>query len=216
MSQPLTHDGRVLGLTGGIGSGKTAVAAIFGELGVPVIDVDRIAHALTAPGGAAIKDIRKVFGEALIDADGALDRAAMRSLVFSDAQAKRKLEAILHPMIGAESQRRCHAALASAPYAVLEVPLLIESGTYRNRAARIAVVDCREETQIERVMRRSSLGREEIQRIMAAQASRAERLAVADDVIDNDGPPERLRPQVEELHRKYLGMLAAKKSLAGG
>ncbi|SMB22728.1 dephospho-CoA kinase [Sterolibacterium denitrificans] len=216
MSQPITHDGRVLGLTGGIGSGKSAVAAIFGELGVPVIDVDRIAHELTAPGGAAIGDIRKIFGEALIGADGALDRAAMRRLVFGDVQAKHKLEAILHPLIGIESQRRCRAALASAPYAVLEVPLLIESGTYRNRVARIAVVDCREETQIERVISRSGLGREDVQRIMAAQAGRAERLAVADDVIDNEGPPAHLRPQIEALHRKYLDMLAAKKSLAGG
>jgi dephospho-CoA kinase len=211
-----THDGRVLGLTGGIGSGKSAVAALFTELGVPVIDVDLIAHELTAPGGAAIKDIRKTFGDTVIGADGALDRTAMRNRVFTDPQAKRQLEAILHPMIGVESQRRCHAALAAAPYAILEVPLLIESGTYRNRAARIAVVDCREETQIARVMQRSGLSREEVQRIMAAQVSRAERLVVADDVIDNDGPLDGLRAQIEALHVKYLAMLAAKKSLAGG
>ncbi|MBV2235423.1 MAG: dephospho-CoA kinase [Sterolibacterium sp.] len=216
MTQAVIHVGRVLGLTGGIGSGKSAVAALFGELGVPVIDVDRIAHELTAPGGAAMADIRQTFGERLVTAEGALDRAAMRNLVFSDPQAKHRLETILHPLIGAESQRRCHAAQAEAPYVVLEVPLLIESGTYRNRAARIAVVDCCEETQIERVMQRSGLSREDVQRIMAAQASRAERLAVADDVIDNDGPQAQLRPQVEALHHRYLAMLKAKKTLAGG
>ncbi len=212
-----TYDGRVLGLTGGIGSGKSAAAAVFVELGVPVINVDAIAHELTAPGGAAIAPIRKTFGDAAIAADGSLDRAAMRNLVFSDDSAKKRLEAILHPMIGSESQRRCRSALTSgAPYVVMEVPLLIESGTYRNRAARIAVVDCSEETQIARVMKRSGLSREEVQRIMTTQASRAERREAADDVIDNNGDLARLREQVGKLHEKYLAMLEAKKSLAGG
>lgn len=217
MNHSTTYDGRVLGLTGGIGSGKSAAAAIFKGLGVPVINVDLIAHELTAPGGAAIAAIRKTFGDGVIAADGSLDRAGMRNLVFSDDNAKKRLEAILHPMIGVESQRRCRAALASgAPYAIMEVPLLIESGTYRNRAARIAVVDCGEETQIARVMQRSGLAREDVRRIMATQASREDRRTVADDIIDNDGDLAGLRTQVEALHRKYLDMLDAKKSLARG
>ena len=216
---------RILGLTGGIGSGKSAAAAIFGELGAAVIDVDVIAHKLTAPAGQAIAAIRAAFGDAVITAEGALDRAAMRRLVFTDADAKSRLEAILHPMIGSESRRRCEAALTSGPdssspvpfpYVVLVVPLLIESGSYRNRAARIAVVDCSEETQISRVMSRSGLTREDVGRIMAAQASRSQRLAAANDVIDNDGDLAGLRAQVESLHRRYLSALAAKKSLAGG
>jgi dephospho-CoA kinase len=212
MSKPWT-----LGLTGGIGSGKSAVAALFRELGIPVIDVDAIAHELTAPGGLAMEAIRKDFGDAMLTSEGALDRAAMRQLAFSDETAKRRLEAILHPMIGSESQRRCRVALdSSAPYAIMEIPLLIESGTYRHRVARIAVVDCGEETQIRRVMQRSQLSRADVQRIMAAQAQRAERCAVADDLIDNEGGLGQLRLQVEALHQKYLHLLEAKKSLAGG
>jgi dephospho-CoA kinase len=215
--KPDTNIGRVLGLTGGIGSGKSAAAAFFGEFGATVVDVDAIAHELCAPGGAAIEALRKRFGDDYIDAHGALDRAAMRQRVFTDATAKMHLEAILHPMIGLESQRRCTAALAAdAPYVVLMVPLLIESGTYRNRAARIAVVDCSEETQIARVMSRSGLSREEVERIMATQARRTERQAAADDLIDNEGTLTALRRQVEALHQKYLAQLATKKSLTGG
>lgn len=217
MTLPTSHDGRVLGLTGGIGSGKSAAAALFGELGAQVIDVDHIAHELSAPGGAAIPFIQKDFGAALLTPEGALDRQAMRQLVFSEPTAKKKLEAILHPMISSESQRRCHAALdAGAPYVVLVVPLLIESGTYRNRAARICVVDCPEEAQITRVMARSGLAREEVQRIMAAQVRREVRLAAADDVIDNSAGLAQLAPQVAALHQRYLSLLASKKTLAGG
>ncbi len=217
MNHPTTHDGRVLSLTGGIGSGKSAAAAVFAELGVPVINVDLIAHGLTSPTGAAIDAIRKTFGDGMIAADGSLNRVAMRDLVFRDEDAKKDLEAILHPMIGVESQRRCRTTLASGePYVIMEIPLLIESGIYRNRAARIAVVDCSEETQISRVMQRSKLTREDVLRIMAAQASRAERLAVADDIIANDGDLSQLREQVKILHSRYLAMLEAKKSLVGG
>lgn len=220
MTNTTTHEGRILGLTGGIGSGKSAVAALFAELGVPVINVDLIAHELTVPGGAAIEAIRRQFGDALITAEGALDRAAMRQQVFSNAQAKRQLEEILHPLIGAESQRRCQQALAqpqSQPgYVILEIPLLIESGNHRQRVARVAVVDCHEETQIARVMQRSGLTREDVQRIMAAQVSRSTRLAAADDIIDNEGTLAALRPQVETLHKQYLAMLASKKTLVGG
>lgn len=215
MSMPGSFPGFVVGLTGGIGSGKSAAAAIFAELGAAVVDTDAIAHELTASGGAAMAAIRSAFGAGVITPDGALDRAAMRRLVFADAAAKSRLEAILHPLIRAESQLRCEAETAhGAPYVVLVVPLLVESGTYRNRVTRVLVVDCAEATQVARVMARNGLQREEVQRIMAAQATRAERLKVADDTIDNDGEIALLRPQIEALHRNYSGM-AAKKPLAG-
>lgn len=196
----------IVGLTGGIGSGKSAAATLFEELGAAVVDTDAIAHALTAPGGAAIAAIRAAFGDEVIDARGALDRAVMRRKVFADAQAKARLEAILHPMIRAEADRRC--AAASAPYVVLVVPLLVESGGYRSRVQRIAVVDCPEAVQVARVMSRSGLSAAEARAIMAAQAGREQRLAAADDVIDNGGALSALRPQVEALHRRYLEMAA--------
>jgi dephospho-CoA kinase len=194
----------VVGLTGGIGSGKSAAAEIFRTLGAAVVDTDLIAHELTAPGGAAMRAIRAEFGDGMAAADGGLDRAAMRALVFSDAAARARLEAILHPAIRAESERRC--AAAAEPYALLVVPLLVESGDYRRRVARVAVVDCAEETQVARVMARSGLGRDEAMRIMAAQSSRAARLAAADDVISNDGDLADLRRQVEALHLRYLNL----------
>jgi dephospho-CoA kinase len=196
----------LVGLTGGIGSGKSAVADLFAARGVLVIDTDAIAHELTAPGGAAMPAIRAEFGEAAAGADGALDRAAMRAIVFADPSARRRLEAILHPLIRAESERRLAAKPASSPYAILMVPLLIEAGDYRKRVNRIAVVDCAEATQIDRVRRRNGLARSEIERILAAQATRAERLAAADDVIDNDGELAALPPQVERLHVSYLAL----------
>ena len=197
----------VIGLTGGIGSGKSAAAEMFRELGTGFVDADAIAHELTALGGTAIAAIRSEFGDQAVAADGALDRAAMRRLVFADGAAKRRLEAILHPLIRAETQRRCAAALAAgAPYVVLVVPLLIESGDYLKRVSRVAVVDCAEETQVARVMARSGLARAEVERIMAAQVARTERLAAADDVIDNDGDMESLRLQVEALHHRYLDL----------
>lgn len=196
----------LVGLTGGIGSGKSAAADIFGELGAAVVDTDAIAHELTAPGGAAIDPIRAAFGAEVIAETGALDRAAMRRRVFADAQAKARLEGILHPMIRAEADRR--SAASSAPYVVLVVPLLVESGSYRSRVQRVAVVDCPEDIQVARVMSRSGLSADEARAIMAAQASRAQRLAVADDIIDNGGALAALRPQVEALHRQYLEMAA--------
>lgn len=196
----------IVGLTGGIGSGKSAAATLFEQLGAAVVDTDAIAHELTAPGGAAIAPIRAAFGDEVIDARGALDRAAMRRKVFADAQAKARLEAIIHPMIRAEADRRC--AAAAAPYVVLVVPLLVESGGYRSRVQRIAVVDCPEEVQVVRVMSRSGLSAEEARAIMAAQVGRDQRLAAADDIIDNGGDLSALRPQVEALHRRYLEMAA--------
>jgi dephospho-CoA kinase len=164
----------VVGLTGGIGSGKSAVGDLFAARGIAVIDTDAIAHQLTAPGGAAMPAIRAEFGDAAATAEGALDRAAMRNIVFADPSARKRLEAILHPLIRIESERRL--ASADSPYAILMVPLLVESGDYRKRVDRVAVVDCREETQIARVMRRNGLARPEVERILAAQASRAQRL----------------------------------------
>ena len=192
----------IVGLTGGIGSGKSAAADIFAELGAAVVDADAVAHELTAPGGAAIESIRAAFGDEMIGANGALDRAAMRKRVFADAEAKVRLEAILHPMIRAEVDRRIGEA--RAPYVVLVVPLLVESGSYRQRVQRVAVVDCPEETQVARVMARSGLSTQEARAIMAAQVSRAERLAAAADVIDNGGDLAGLRAQVEALHRRYV------------
>jgi dephospho-CoA kinase len=194
----------VVGLTGGIGSGKSAVAHLFEQRGITVVDTDAIAHALTAPGGAAMAAIRAEFGDAVANADGALDRAAMRAVVFADPAARKRLESILHPLIRAESERQLLAQPAGAPYAILMVPLLIESGDYRKRVQRIAVVDCAESTQIARVMSRNGLARSEIERILAAQATRAERLAAADDVIDNDGALDDLPAQIERLHDCYL------------
>lgn len=196
-----------VGLTGGVGSGKSTVADLFSALGVPVIDTDDIARRLTAPGGEALADIRETFGGGLIQADGGLDRAAMRRLVFADAAARRRLEAILHPRIRAAVLR----ALAGleAPYAMVVVPLLVETGAYGDVIDRVLVVDCPEPLQIERVMARSGLTRDEVAAILAAQASRAQRLAAADDVIDNRGSPEALRAVVAALHARYLSLAAA-------
>ena len=192
----------VVGLTGGIGSGKSAAADLLAARGALVVDTDQIAHQLTAPGGAAMEPIREAFGNGVVAADGALNRPAMRALAFEDPDARKRLEAILHPMIRAESERQCRAA--TTPYVVLVVPLLIESGTYRERVRRLCVVDCPEDVQVLRVMQRSGLEERQVRAIMAAQASRAERLAAADDVIDNSGGHEELATQVERLHGAYL------------
>ena len=192
----------IVGLTGGIGSGKSAATAHFAALGASVVDTDLIAHALTAPGGAAIEAIRRTFGADMLTPDGSLDRAAMRALAFQRPAARRQLEAILHPMIRDESAQQCREA--SGPYVVLAVPLLIEWGTYRERCNRICVVDCPEDLQVARVRQRNSLPEEQVRSIMAAQASRAQRLAVADDVIDNSGTLAELEAQVERLHAAYL------------
>lgn len=205
----------IVGLTGGIGGGKSAAAAFFAELGAAVVDTDVIAHELTAEGGAAMEAIRGAFGASVIAADGSLDRTSMRRLVFNDAAAKGRLESILHPLIRAASRLRCDEALAQgAPYAVLVVPLLVESGGYRERVSRVVVVDCAESSQIQRVMARSGLSREEVQRIMAAQATRTERLAAADDILNNDTDISALRAQIADLHWKYL-ILAEKSPPAG-
>ena len=191
----------VIGLTGGIGSGKSAAAAEFEKLGAAVVDTDVIAHELTGKGGAALAGIERVFGKDFLSA-GALDRKRMRDHVFADPAAKRALEELLHPMIREESARRI--AAARAPYVVHVVPLLVESPDYRRRVDRVLVVDAPEETRVARVRERSRLPEEAVRAIMRTQASRAERLAAADDVIDNGGSRDALRNQVAALHQKYL------------
>jgi dephospho-CoA kinase len=194
----------VVGLTGGIGSGKSAAADLFAARGAAIVDTDLIAHQLTAPGGAAMAAIRAAFGDGVVTAQGALDRAAMRGRVFADAGERARLEAILHPLIRTESERLSREAEAGgAPYVMLVVPLLVESGDYRQRVQRVAVVDCPEETQIARAMARSGLSREAVAGILAAQATRAARRAVADDLIDNSGDLDNLRRQVEILDAYY-------------
>ena len=195
-----------VGLTGGIGSGKTTVAELFAELGAGVVDTDEIAHALTGPGQAAVGEIARRFGPQYVTADGTMDRTRMRKLAFEDASAKKDLESILHPLIRREAERRL--ANSTAPYAVLVVPLLFESGAYQTMVRRVLVVDSDQETRIERVRRRNNLSREEILAIMAAQVGQAERVRRADDVIRNDGDLAALEAQVATLHRKYLDLAA--------
>ena len=191
-----------VGLTGGIGSGKSAAAQVFEELGIMVIDTDAVAHALTGPGGAAIEPIRAAFGAAYLTPEGALERARMRELVFANASKKRLLESILHPLIRARTSELVQAA--RSPYVILMVPLLVESGDYRRRCQRVLVVDCPEELQVERVMARSGLAAGQVRAIMANQIAREARLAAADDVVDNSQDLAQLRRQVEALHASYL------------
>jgi len=197
----------LIGLTGGIGSGKTTVSNLFAQLGAGIVDTDLIAHQITAPGGKAIPLIRDHFGAEFIDNSGALDRARMRSLVFQNPEAKKALEEITHPLIRQETLRQAdQLADAGAPYLLLVVPLLIESGARIDQIDYLVVVDCPEETQIQRVMHRSNLSRTEVEAILKAQASRQERLALANTVIDNQGKLSELKSAVQELHQKILGI----------
>ena len=191
-----------VGLTGGIGSGKSTVAECFAVHGVPVIDTDVIARELTAQDGTVLEAIRAAFGPGVIQADGSLDRAALRRRVFSDDAARRQLESILHPRIRTVVAQRL--ATLAAPYALVVIPLLVETGGYRDVLNRVLVVDCPEEIQIARVMARSGLARHEVEAILAAQAGRAARLAVADDVILNTATPAVLQTEVAALHQRYL------------
>jgi dephospho-CoA kinase len=199
-----------VGLTGGIGSGKSTVAAHFVRLGADLIDTDAIARELTAPGGAALPALCANFGTDILSADGALDRAAMRQRVFTDTDARRRLEAILHPRIRETALARAQASQAA--YVLFDVPLLTESVDWQSRCDRILVVDCPPERQIRRVMARSGLTQTEVERILASQASRTERLAIADDVIDNSGDLARLEAQIPPLHRHYLHAALARQA----
>lgn len=191
-----------IGLTGGIGCGKTTVADMFAARGAAVVDTDQIAHSLTAPHGAAMPALLAEFGAGFATPEGALDRARMRALVFSDPGARTRLEAILHPRI--REATAAAALLATGPYTIFVVPLLIESGTWKERVARILAIDCAEETQVARVMARNGLPEAQVRAIMGAQVSRARRLREADDVILNDDGLAALEPQVERLHAFYL------------
>jgi dephospho-CoA kinase len=187
-----------IGLTGGIGSGKSTVAAMLVACGAVLVDTDAIAHSLTAPGGAALPALVREFGADIVDAVGAMDRARMRALAFGDVSARRRLESILHPMIGDEAQRQ--AALAGSRPVLFDVPLLSAASPWRQRVQRLLVVDCREQTQVQRVMQRSGWSAEQVQRVMAQQVPRAARRAIADAVIFNDGLAlDALQQQVQAL-----------------
>jgi dephospho-CoA kinase len=195
----------VVGLTGGIGSGKSTVADLFAARGVPLVDTDVIAHRITAPHGIAMPRIAAEFGNEFVTADGSLDRARMRTLVFGDERACKRLESITHPLIRAETEREEREA--RGPYVIVVVPLLVESGSWKNRVNRVLTVDCSVDTQIARVMTRNGFSRDEVLAIIARQATREARLAAADDVIDNDNAPlEALEAQVDAQHRAYLSL----------
>jgi dephospho-CoA kinase len=195
----------VVGLTGGIGSGKSTVADLFAAHGVPLVDTDVIAHRITAPGGIAMAQIAAEFGAAFVAPDGSLDRARMRALVFSDESARKRLEGITHPLIRAETEREQREA--QGPYVIVVVPLLVESGSWKNRVNRVLTVDCSVETQISRVISRNSFSREQVLAIIARQATREARLAAADDVIDNDNASlDMLKAQVDAQHSMYLSL----------
>jgi dephospho-CoA kinase len=197
-----------VGLTGGIGSGKSTVADLFAARGVPVIDTDLIAHRITAPGGVAMPKIASEFGASFVAQDGSLDRTRMRTLIFSDDTARGRLEAITHPLIRAETERE--RSEARGPYLMVVVPLLVESGSWKTRVNRVLVVDCAVETQIARVMRRNAFTREQVLAIIARQATRDQRLAAADDVIVNEhAAVEALEKEVEALQRQYLVLAQA-------
>lgn len=193
-----------IGLTGGIGSGKSFVADMFAARGASIIDTDVLAHQLTAPHGKAIPEIEGQFGSEFLTPDGAMDRSRMRTHVFANPAAKKKLEAILHPLIreGAEDA----AEHASGTYPIFVVPLLVESGIWKERVSRVLVVDCAEEVQIARVMQRNCFSEQQVQAVMATQATRQARLAAADDIISNDADLAALEPQVDRLHALYLSL----------
>jgi dephospho-CoA kinase len=198
----------VVGLTGGIGSGKSTVAELFVDQGAGLVDTDAIARELTVADGAAMPALTAEFGPTILAADGALNREAMRQLAFADPSARSRLENILHPLIRRISTERCRAA--TQPYVILAVPLLVESGNYRGRCDRVVVVDCPESLQLERVMARNGLSAAEVKAIMAAQATRQQRLAVANDVVVNDAGRTKLFEQVRKYHSNYLALSAEK------
>jgi dephospho-CoA kinase len=200
----------LVGLTGGIGSGKSEVAAAFAARGADVLDADEIAHAVSRRGEAGHRAVVETLGGAFVGPDGELDRAALRRRAFDDPVFRRNLEQLLHPLIAA----RLEDAIKDlrAPYGVLVVPLLLERGGIRKHVARVLVVDCPEQEQVRRVQLRSGLSADEVRRIMATQLTRNERLAQADDVIDNAGPREALLPQVDRLDQRYRELAAIARS----
>ena len=192
-----------IGLTGGIASGKSTVADMFAELGVELVDTDVIAREVVAPGQPALDEIRRAFGDDVIGKNGQLDRRRLRAVVFSDDDRRRELEAILHPRIRDEATRQ--SALARSPYHLVVVPLMVES-PMRHEMNRVLVVDCTEDTQLKRLLERDMESEEQARRMLAAQASREDRLSIADDVIRNDGDLNETRSQVADLHAFYLSL----------
>ncbi len=192
----------VVGLTGGIGCGKSIASAFFSDLGIDVIDTDEISRQLTQPKGAAIAVIQDTFGDVFITGDGALDRSRMRDLIFSDDSFRLKLEKILHPLILNETARRITAA--QSPYSIVVVPLLLETQDYNDMVQRILVVDCDEQVQIERTIARSQLSEQQVKAIMATQVPRPARQQNADDIIANNQDIGNLKKQVTALHHKYM------------
>lgn len=190
-----------IGLTGGIGCGKSSVCELFAELGAPIIDSDQIAHELVEPGNEALEHIVHQFGSEMLQADGSLHRSRMRELVFQDENKRQQLEVLLHPLIRQEMQRQLDAL--DTPYAILAIPLLLEKG-WQQQLDRVVVVDCSESQQLERTQQRDGSSSETIRRIIKSQIGRTERLEAADDIIDNSGEPATLTPQVEALHQHYL------------
>jgi dephospho-CoA kinase len=202
-----------VGLTGGVGSGKSTVGEMLARRGAGIVDADAIAHELTQAGGAAIDAVRAAFGEAVIAADGSLDRSRMRARAFADPGDRARLEGILHPLIRATSNRRAgELAAAGRPYVVFVIPLLVESGDARGRFDRILVVDCSEATQIARARQRPGIDANVARAILAAQATRARRLEAADDVLFNEAPLDEIDARVEILHRRYVELAAASSS----
>lgn len=198
----------VVGLTGGIGSGKSAVAEAFAALGVDVVDTDALAHGLSARDRPGLTAIRAAFGDGVVTAEGELDRAALRRRVFADAGERKRLEAILHPLIRRAAEAQIRTWLG--PYGVVVVPLLLETRGLASLIDRVLVVDCPEEEQVRRVMARSGLSSDEVRAIMATQLTRTQRLAAADDVLDNSAAPAQIAPQVRSLDRRYRQIAAAR------
>jgi dephospho-CoA kinase len=193
-----------VGLTGGVGSGKSTVAAMLRDLGAGIVDADQLVHELISPGGAAIAELRDAFGASAIANDGGLDRAWMRARAFRDVDARRQLERVLHPLVKAEADRRASALAVQVPYIVLVIPLLVESGEWKQRVQRVLVVDCSEATQLARVRARPGIDEATALAILRAQTDRASRLAAADDVLFNEAALTEVRPRVARLHAQYL------------
>ena len=197
----------IVGMTGGIGSGKSEAAKAFAALGVPIVDLDGISHALTKPGQSTLAEITQVFGQAILNEKGELDRTALRQKIFSNEQAKIQLEAIMHPAIYKQVLQQLEQN-KSAPYQILDIPLLFESDRYLKLIHRSLVIDCDPTTQIDRASKRSGLSETEVKKIINAQMPREQRNQLADDVLTNNGSLEQLREKVAQLHEKYINTCA--------
>lgn len=200
----------IVGLTGGIGSGKTTVSDLFAAKGIDIVDADVIARDVVKPGTPALSEIASYFGDGILTAQGELDRKALRDIVFSSPEKKDWLNSLLHPAIRNEMISQCQSA--NSPYCILSVPLLVENGLNK-LVNRVLVVDVTESNQVSRTASRDDTSEKQVQQIMAAQASRQERLAAADDIVDNNGEPDALKVQIERLHEQYLSIVSSAKGL---